>query len=556
MLNRQGRPTAPAESVASAPDTFSGNRGLAVEEGLIFEIGRTETTGVDIEEPPAFAARLGTLARREPLGLPGLSEPETMRHYVRLSQKNYGIDTGLFPLGSCTMKHNPRLNERMARLPGFADIHPLQPLTTVPGAIVLIAELARWLRELTGMAAVAMTPKAGAHGELCGMMAIKAALEARGEQRRVVLVPESAHGTNPATAALLGYRVVTVPARPDGTVDPEEVKKRLTSDVAAIMLTNPNTCGLFERDVVAIAEAVHAAGAYFYADGANFNAIVGKVRPGDIGVDAMHINLHKTFSTPHGGGGPGAGPVVLSPALAAFVPLPYTVVDAKGLGYVEHAGDRALVPTPLATIAATAPPAGAGTGRAAGKSAQAAPAAAGARPLGRLSAFHGQMGMYVRALAYMLSHGSDGMRQASEDAVLNANYVRCSLADLMSAPLGAQLCMHEALFDDSWLDGTGLTTLDFAKAMIDEGYHPMTVYFPLVVHGAMLIEPTESESKESLDRFIASLRQLAAAARSGDVARFRDAPRFAPRRRLDETKAAREPRLRWSPALARQQAAE
>jgi len=556
MLNRQGRPTAPAESVASAPDTFSGNRGLAIEEGLIFEIGRAETTGVDIEEPPAFAARLGTLARREPLGLPGLSEPETMRHYVRLSQKNYGIDTGLFPLGSCTMKHNPRLNERMARLPGFADIHPLQPLSTVPGAIVLIAELARWLRELTGMAAVAMTPKAGAHGELCGMMAIKAALEARGEQRCVVLVPESAHGTNPATAALLGYRVVAVPARPDGTVDPEEVKKRLTGDVAAIMLTNPNTCGLFERDVVAIAEAVHAAGAYFYADGANFNAIVGKVRPGDIGVDAMHINLHKTFSTPHGGGGPGAGPVVLSPALAAFVPLPYTLVDAKGLGYVEHAGDRALVPTPVATTAVTAPAAGASAGGDAGKSAQAAPAAAAARPLGRLSAFHGQMGMYVRALAYMLSHGSDGMRQASEDAVLNANYVRSSLADLMSAPLGAQLCMHEALFDDSWLDGTGLTTHDFAKAMIDEGYHPMTVYFPLVVHGAMLIEPTESESKDSLDRFIASLRKLAAAARSGEVERFRDAPRFAPRRRLDETKAAREPRLRWSPALARQQAAE
>src|SRR5262245_53812897 len=479
-----------------------------------------------------------------------------MRHYVRLSQKNYGIDTGLFPLGSCTMKHNPRLNERMARLPGFGDIHPLQPLSTVPGAVALIAELAAWLRELTGMAAVAMTPKAGAHGELCGMMAIKRALEARGEQRSLVLVPESAHGTNPATAALLGYRVVAVPARPDGSVDPEQVRMRLAPEVAAIMLTNPNTCGFFERDVVAIAEAVHAAGAYFYADGANFNAIVGKVRPGDIGVDAMHINLHKTFSTPHGGGGPGAGPVVLSPALAALVPLPYTLVDAKGLGYVEHAGDRALVPTPVATTAVTARAAGAGAGGDAGKSAQAAPAAAGARPLGRLSAFHGQMGMYVRALAYMLSHGSDGMRQASEDAVLNANYVRSSLADLMSAPLGAQLCMHEALFDDSWLDGTGLTTHDFAKAMIDEGYHPMTVYFPLVVHGAMLIEPTESESKDSLDRFIASLRKLAAAARSGEVARFRDAPRFAPRRRLDETKAAREPRLRWSPALARQQAAE
>jgi len=554
MLNRQGRPTAPGETTTTAPDTFSGNRALAIEEGLIFEIGRAETTGVDLEDAPAFAPRLGALARRAPLGLPGLSEPETMRHYVRLSQKNYGIDTGLFPLGSCTMKHNPRLNERMARLPGFADIHPLQPLSTVPGAIALIAELARWLRELTGMSAVAMTPKAGAHGELCGMMAIKAALEARGEKRSVVLVPESAHGTNPATAALLGYRVVAVPARSDGTVDPEQVKQRLSSEVAAIMLTNPNTCGLFERDVIAIAEAVHAAGAYFYADGANFNAIVGKVRPGDIGVDAMHINLHKTFSTPHGGGGPGAGPVVLSQALAAFVPLPYTVVDARGLGYVEHAGAPVFLSARVPGAAA-APASRADAARGSPVQPAAAGGVAQAQPLGRLSAFHGQMGMYVRALAYMLSHGADGMRQASEDAVLNANYVRSSLADLMSTPFGA-LCMHEALFDDAWLDGTGITTLDFAKAMIDEGYHPMTVYFPLVVHGAMLIEPTESESKESLDRFIASLRMLAEAARGGEVARFHDAPRFAPRRRLDETKAAREPRLRWSPAITRQQAAE
>jgi glycine dehydrogenase subunit 2 len=541
MLNRQGRPTAPGERVASAPDTFSGNRALAIEEGLIFEVGRVETTGVDLEEPPSFAARLGKFARRAPLGLPGLSEPETMRHYVRLSQRNYGIDTGLFPLGSCTMKHNPRLNERMARLPGFGDIHPLQPLSTVPGAILLIAELDRWLRELTGMAAIAMTPKAGAHGELCGMMAIKAALAARGENRSVVLVPESAHGTNPATAALLGYRVLSVPARADGTVDADEIRKRLSADVAAIMLTNPNTCGLFERDVVAIAEAVHAAGAYFYADGANFNAIVGKVRPGDIGVDAMHINLHKTFSTPHGGGGPGAGPVALSAALAPFVPLPYTIVGSDGgIGYVEHAAHPAQ---PVA--AGPVPP-----------SASAAHANAAAKPLGRMCAFHGQMGMYVRALAYMLSHGSDGMRQASQDAVLNANYVRRSLADVMSAPFGDQLCMHEALFDDRWLEGTGITTLDFAKAMIDEGYHPMTVYFPLVVHGAMLIEPTESESKDSLDRFIASLRKLAAAARAGEVARFHEAPRFAPRRRLDETKAAREPRLRWTAAQDRQEAAE
>ena len=556
---------------AVAP-TFTGNRGLAIEEPLIFEIGRSDTTGVDLEEPARTASRLGTLERTAPVGLPGLSEPETMRHYVHLSQKNYGIDTGIFPLGSCTMKHNPRLNERMARLPGFGDIHPLQPLSTVPGAIALIAELSRWLSELTGMPAIAMTPKAGAHGELTGLMAIKAALEARGEERSVVLVPESAHGTNPATAALLGYRVEAVPARADGTVDVEEVRRRLSPDVAALMLTNPNTCGLFERDVVAIAEAVHAAGAFFYADGANFNAIMGKVRPGDLGVDAMHINLHKTFSTPHGGGGPGAGPVALSAALAPFMPVPYAEVsDPPGLTplrYVEHAtgaGAGVTVPSPLVgegqgggdsrTSKAGVPPTpnpspqgGGGSRRARGE--------VGSLSFGRMCAFHGQMGMFVRALAYMLSHGADGLRQASEDAVLSANYIRASLSDLMSPAFGDRPCMHEALFDDRWLEGTGLTTLDFAKAMIDEGFHPMTVYFPLVVHGAMLIEPTESESKQSLDQFIASLRDLAKAAKSGGVARFNDAPRFAPRRRLDETRAAREPRLRWLPPAPRKEAAE
>ena len=564
MLNRQGRPTAPGEMIESDRDTFSGNRALAVEEGLIFEIGRPDVSGVDLEEPAKFKPRLGGLERSAPIGLVGLSEPEAMRHYVRLSQKNYGIDTGLFPLGSCTMKHNPRLNERMARLPGLADVHPLQPLSTVPGAIALIAELARWLRQLTGMAAVAMTPKAGAHGELCGMMAIKAALEVRGEERSVVLVPESAHGTNPATAALLGYRIQPVPSRADGTVDPEEVKKHLSPEVAAIMLTNPNTCGLFERDVVAIADAVHAAGAYFYADGANFNAIVGKVRPGDLGVDAMHINLHKTFSTPHGGGGPGAGPVALSAALAPFMPLPYTVADDGGIRYVEHAalsanadqspsplrggvrgggkpdGHRSAIPPSLSLphVVSKTRLGQDGGGNAGGE----------ARPFGRMCAFHGQMGMFVRALSYMLSHGADGMRQASEDAVLNANYVRASLSDLMSLPFGDRACMHEVLFDDRWLEGSGVTTLDFAKAMIDEGYHPMTVYFPLVAHGAMLIEPTESESKLSLDEFVGVLRELAKAAKAGDVDRFKDAPRFAPRRRLDETKAAREPKLRWQPA--------
>ena len=513
MLNTQGRPTRSGPATASTRATFTGNRALQMEEPLIFETGRLDVTGVDIEEPAPFIPRLGGLERHGDIGLPGLTEPETMRHYVRLSQKNYSIDAGLYPLGSCTMKHNPRLNEKMARLPGFADVHPLQPQSTVPGALELIDTLAHWLMVLTGMDAVAMSPKAGAHGELCGMMAIKAAIAARGEAatRKIVLVPDSAHGTNPATAALLGFEVRPVPARADGTVDAAAVAKLAGPDVAAIMLTNPNTCGLFEKDIVGIAAVLHGCGGYFYCDGANFNAIVGKARPGDLGIDAMHINLHKTFSTPHGGGGPGAGPVVLSQRLAAFAPVPFVRRDASGLHLVEQAqGDS----------------------------------------FGRMTAFHGQMGMFVRALTYMLSHGSDGMRQASEDAVLNANYIRASLQDLFSAPFGDRPCMHEALFDDEWLKGSGITTLDFAKAMIDEGYHPMTMYFPLVVHGAMLIEPTESEPKAALDLFIMTLRDLAFSVRDGDLERFSGAPYLAPRRRLDETRAARSPVLKWLPPVA------
>jgi len=521
MLNRQGRPTDPGEASPHSVATFTSNRGLQMEEALIFEIGRSDVTGVDIDKPAPFTPRLGNLARKNPIGLPGLSEPEAVRHYVRLSQKNYAIDAGIYPLGSCTMKHNPRLNERMARLPGFADIHPLQPQSSVPGALTLMHELAHWLMTLTGMPAVALSPKAGAHGEACGIMAIRAAIAARGEAatRRVVLVPESAHGTNPATATLIGFDVRPVPARADGTLDPAEVARLTGPEVAAIMLTNPNTCGLFEPDVVAIAEILHEAGAYFYCDGANFNAVMGKVRAGDLGVDAMHINLHKTFSTPHGGGGPGAGPVVLSARLAPFAPLPYLKRDADMLRLVEHEEEDASA-------------------------------------FGRITAFHGQMGMFVRALAYMLSHGADGLRQASEDAVLSANYIRASLNDLLSAPFGERPCMHEALFDDTWLKETGLTTLDIAKAMIDEGYHPMTVYFPLVVHGAMLIEPTESESKASLDLFIATLRDLALAAKAGDTARFLEAPRLAPRNRLDETRAARSPVLRWTKPAPVAEAAE
>ena len=512
-INASGWRPSMVGGATEGPATFTGNRALMLDEALIFEIGSTETTGVDFALVGTAVSRLGGLERRVEIGLPGLSEPETVRHYTRLSRQNYAIDLGFFPLGSCTMKHNPRLNERMARLPGFADIHPLQPVDTVQGALGVINELAHWLITLTGMEAVAMSPKAGAHGELCGILAIRAALEARGEgHRKIILVPESAHGTNPATAAFAGYQVEDIPATPEGRVDLAALTARLGPDVAGVMITNPNTCGLFERDMRAISDAVHAAGGLVYCDGANFNAIVGRVRPGDLGIDAMHINLHKTFSTPHGGGGPGSGPVVLSAALAPFAPLPF--VERQGDHFVlieeETSGDHH------------------------------------AGSFGRMVAFHGQMGMFTRALTYIMSHGADGLRQVAEDAVLNANYVLRSLEDVLDAPFAhSGPCMHEALFSDNGM-AEGFTTLDIAKGLIDEGFHPMTVYFPLVVHGAMLVEPTETESKAALDQFIGALRHVAERAKAGDPA-LKTAPHYAPRARLDETLAARKPVLVWKP---------
>jgi len=504
------RPSAPANEQGEAP-TVTGNRALMLEEPLLFEIGKTDQTGVDFAEMPERSSRIGSLERSKPIDLAGLSEPEAVRHYTRLSRQNYAIDLGLFPLGSCTMKHNPRLNEKVARLPGFADVHPLQPQETVQGALQVINELAFWLLDLTGMHGVAMSPKAGAHGELCGLLCIRAALEARGDKREVVLVPESAHGTNPATAAFAGYRVENIPANAAGRVDLDALKARLGPDVAAVMITNPNTCGLFEPDMKAISDAVHAAGAFVYCDGANFNAIVGKVRPGDLGIDAMHINLHKTFSTPHGGGGPGSGPVVLSEALAPYGPLPFAAKYSDGsykMVEEENAGDE----HPNA--------------------------------FGRMVAFHGQTGMFTRALAYILSHGADGLKQVAEDAVLNANYVLRSLEDVLDAPFAESgPCMHEAIFSDKGFAG-GLSTIDLAKALIDEGFHPMTMYFPLVVHGAMLIEPTETESKAGLDQFIAAVRAIAERAKAGDQS-LKGAPVHAPRRRLDETLAARKPILTY-----------
>ncbi|MGB2387726.1 MAG: aminomethyl-transferring glycine dehydrogenase subunit GcvPB [Henriciella sp.] len=516
-----GRPSQPVVTGTSDCVTVSGSKGLLQREDLLFEVGAINQTGVDLPSLKNRSDRLGGVRRAQPLQLAGLSEPQAVRHYVRLSQKNYAIDLGLFPLGSCTMKHNPRLNEKMARLPGFANIHPLQPESSVQGGLALIDELADWLKRLTGMPAVAMSPKAGAHGELCGMLAIRKALEVRGElaSRRRVLVPASAHGTNPATAIQCGFTVDEIKADARGRVDMADLELKLqqTDDIAAIMLTNPNTCGLFETDIKAIADLIHAAGGYFYCDGANFNAIVGRVRPGDLGVDAMHINLHKTFSTPHGGGGPGSGPTVLSDALAPYAPLPFVERTEAGLRLVENDCEESQ------------------------------------HSFGRMIAFHGQMGMFVRALAYMLSHGGDGLKQVAEDAVLNANYIQARLKTVMT-PAFSGYCMHEALFSDAFT-AEGVETIDIAKALIDEGYHPMTMYFPLVVHGAMLIEPTETESKQELDRFCDVMTDIAARASRGHDSLL-TAPVNAPVKRLDETLAARRPVLKWQPPVNEAIAAE
>ena len=485
------------------------NKGLDHKENLLFEVGDINKTGVDLPELENLNHMVGESFSEDCIGLAGLSEPETIRHYVRLSRKNYSIDAGLYPLGSCTMKHNPRLNEKMARLEGFSQIHPLQPVSTCQGALELIDLISSWLKELTGMAAVTMTPKAGAQGELCGMMAIKQALLDKNEShRKIVLVPDSAHGTNPATAAFLGFEVKTIKSDNKGLIDFEDFKKNIDENFAGVMITNPNTCGLFETDIIKISELTHKSGGYLYCDGANFNAVVGKLKPGDLGIDAMHINLHKTFSTPHGGGGPGSGPVVFSSRLEKFCPTPLIKNNNDNFDLVENLNENDLLYS-----------------------------------FGRLNVFHGQMGMFVRAISYMLSHGADGLKQVSEDAVLNANYLRSSLNTHLT-PAFEGYCMHEILFSDDFLKDTGVETLDFAKAMIDEGYHPMTIYFPLVIHGALLVEPTETESKQSLDHFISTLRDLVDRLKE-DSDSFKVAPVFTPVRRLDETKAARKPILRW-----------
>jgi glycine dehydrogenase subunit 2 len=486
----------------------AGNKGLLYDENLLWEKVRGDHPGVDLPEPAGLKLRTGLPARGN-IGLPQVSEPQVVRHFVRLSTWNYSIDHGFFPLGSCTMKHNPRLNEKMARLPGFAHVHPLQPQSTVQGALRVMYELQLILAELTGLPGVCLAPAAGAHGELAGIMTIRRAHAAKGQgHRNVMLIPDSAHGTNPATAAMCGYEIQVIPSKETGRMTVEDFKAALGDgkDVAGMMVTNPNTCGLFESEILEISDLLHKAGGYFYGDGANFNALVGKIKPGLLGVDIMHINLHKTFSTPHGGGGPGSGPICVTAELEPYVPVP--VVEKRGdqfhLAYEDERKES----------------------------------------LGRLKGFPGQFGMHVRALTYILSHGANGLKQVAEDAVLAANYIMAQLKNDYYVPFAGP-CMHECLLTDKNQKDLGVTTLDIAKTLCEHGIHPMTIYFPLVVSGALLIEPTETESKEAIDRFITVMKGIAADAKAGKGEAIHTNPVSTPRRRLDEVTAAREPKLRW-----------
>jgi len=488
-------------------ERYSGTHGLQHEEPLVFE--RVHEEPVSIHLPGVegdLPDDLTSFSRREVAGIPGLSEPETVRHFVRLSQWNHGIETGFYPLGSCTMKYNPRVNETLARLPGLAQLHPDQPEHTVQGILALLYELQEWLGEITGLPHVTLQPAAGAHGELTGLMLIRAALAAKGDGHRTkVLVPDSAHGTNPASASLCGMQTVELKSGDDGRMDIDVLKAHLDDGVAALMLTNPNTAGMFESDIVEICRLVHEAGGFVYGDGANLNALVGIAKAGDMGIDCLHINVHKTFSTPHGGGGPGGGPVVVGEALAPYLPVPR--IEKRGDGYrLLHEDGQSIGPV-----------------------------------LGSI----GQSGVLLRAAAYIAAFGREYLHRIAEDAVLNANYVLARLKDAYHVPFPG-LCKHECLLTDEIQNRHGIKTLDIAKRLIDLGFHPMTVYFPLIVHGAMLIEPTETESKETLDAFCEAMLEIAAASEAGDTEDMHAAPLLPIRSRLDETGAARKPVLVWT----------
>jgi len=459
--------------------------------------------------PTGALDRIPAEARRAaPPALPELNEATVVRHYVNLSQLNWAVDTGFYPLGSCTMKYNPKVNEWAARLPGFADLHPLAPAEAAQGTLELLWLLERSLAEISGMDAVTLQPAAGAQGELTGILLVRAFHRARGDAARTdVLVPDSAHGTNPATASMAGFRTVNIPSAADGGVDLDAFRAALGPSTAAVMITNPSTLGLFEERVVELLDLVHAAGALAYMDGANLNATLGYFRPGQAGFDVMHFNVHKTFSTPHGGGGPGAGPVGVRAHLAPYLPEPLVVREPDGRFRLERDGER--------------------------------PAS-----IGRLRSFAGNVGILVRAYAYIRAHGANGLREVSEDAVLAANYLKRRLAGTYEVPFERH-CMHEFVASAAALhERTGVRTLDVAKRLIDKGFHPPTIYFPLTVPEAMLIEPTETESLETLDAFVEAMIEIAREAEE-DPGLLTSAPHTAPVRRLDEATAARQPNLRW-----------
>ena len=480
-------------------------------ERLVFEKsapGKKAYKLPPLDVPAANASELlGAAVREDSFNLPELSEIEIIRHFTRLSTWNYAIDLGMYPLGSCTMKYNPRVNEFVSRIEGLADAHPYRPDSLAQGIMEVIDLLQRCLTEITGMEAITLQPAAGAHGEFTGILLIRAWHESQGNPRRKVLIPDSAHGTNPATAAICGYQVENIKSNSLGGIDVDALAKQVDEDTAALMLTNPSTLGVFENEIHKIAEILHAKGALLYMDGANMNALVGKVRPGDFGVDVMHLNLHKTFSTPHGGGGPGSGPVACKKFLEPFLPTPVLYTKEDGTKHWQY--DRP-------------------------------------QSVGRVRAFYGNTGMFIRALAYILANGPDGLRQTTEDAVLNANYIRKNLEDLYELPYKTP-SMHEVVFSDKRQAAKGVKTGDIAKRLIDYGFHPYTVSFPLIVHGALMIEPTESESLEELDLFIAAMRSIAKEVEENPEL-VKTAPHSTRVSRLDEVLAARKPILRWKPA--------
>jgi glycine dehydrogenase subunit 2 len=477
-------------------------------EDLIFEKSSPGKRGYKLpplDVPAVDAAKLLGQSTRTDLGvMPELSEIEIVRHFTRLSTWNYAIDLGMYPLGSCTMKYNPRVNEFVARLEGIAEAHPYQPESLSQGALEVIHLLKSCLLDITGMDTITLQPAAGAHGEFTGILLARAYHQSKGNPRRKILIPDSAHGTNPATAAVCGYEIANLKSNAQGMVDIAELERMVDGETAALMLTNPSTIGVFESEIHKIADILHAKGALLYMDGANMNALCGKARPGDFGVDVMHLNLHKTFSTPHGGGGPGSGPVACKKILEPFLPTPVVKTNADGTLALDYNRPQSV---------------------------------------GRVRAWYGNFGMFIRALAYILANGPDGLRQTTEDAVLNANYVRAKLEDAFELPFKTRT-LHEVVFSDKLQAKGGVKTGDMAKRLIDFGFHPYTVSFPMIVSGALMIEPTESESKEELDLFIDAMKQIAREA-AQNPEHVLNAPHTTRLSRLDETTAARKPVLRW-----------